>query len=242
MQISCIAVDDEPLALEQLSDFISRIPYLELRATFKKGFDAMMYIKETNVDLVFLDIQMDDITGIQIVKTISQKPHIILTTAYDQYAIEGYELDVADYLLKPISFERFVKAVEKVYTHMEVKGSIIDESFSKKGTSDFIFVKADYKLQKINIDDILYIEGYKDYLRFFLTEKRKIMSLMSFKNIEESLPKNKFYRVHKSFIVAISKIESISKSSLLIGDIQIPIGDFYKESFFEFLNQKKLLK
>jgi len=241
MQISCIAVDDEPLALEQLSDFISRIPYLDLRATFKKGFDAMMYIKENNVDLVFLDIQMDDITGIQIVKTIAQKPQVIITTAYDQYAIEGYELDVADYLLKPISFERFVKAVKKVYNHMEVTGKISDGS-AIDASSNFIFVKADYKLQKINLDDILYIEGYKDYLRFFLTEKRKIMSLMSFKNIEESLPKDKFYRVHKSFIVAISKIESITKSSLSIGDIHIPIGDFYKESFFEFLNQKKLLK
>ncbi|MGD9978111.1 MAG: LytR/AlgR family response regulator transcription factor [Bacteroidales bacterium] len=242
MKISCIAVDDEPLALDQLRDFISRVPYLELRASFMKGFEAMMYINDNNVDLVFLDIQMEDITGIQLIKTIKTKPAIIITSAYDQFAIEGYELDVSDYLLKPISFERFVKAVEKIYCQKSIKEKSVEVIHNTENSTDFIFVKADYRLQKINLDDILYIEGYKDYLRFFLTEKRKIMSLMSFRNLEESLPKNRFYRIHKSFIVAIDKIESIGKSSITIGETQIPIGNFFKDDFFEFLNQRNLLK
>lgn len=242
MKISCIAVDDEPLALDQLRDFISRVPYLELRASFMKGFEAMMYINDNNVDLVFLDIQMEDITGIQLIKTIKTKPAIIITSAYDQFAIEGYELDVSDYLLKPISFERFVKAVEKIYCQKSIKEKSVEVIHNTENSTDFIFVKADYRLQKINLDDILYIEGYKDYLRFFLTEKRKIMSLMSFRNLEESLPKNRFYRIHKSFIVAIDKIESIGKSSITIGETQIPIGNFFKDDFFEFLNQQNLLK
>ena len=242
MKISCIAVDDEPLALDQLRDFISRVPYLELRASFMKGFEAMMYINDNNVDLVFLDIQMEDITVFQLIKTIKTKPAIIITSAYDQFAIEGYELDVSDYLLKPISFERFVKAVEKIYCQKSIKEKSVEVIHNTENSTDFIFVKADYRLQKINLDDILYIEGYKDYLRFFLTEKRKIMSLMSFRNLEESLPKNRFYRIHKSFIVAIDKIESIGKSSITIGETQIPIGNFFKDDFFEFLNQRNLLK
>lgn len=243
MQINCIAVDDEPLAIEQLKDFISKVPYLELKATFLKGFEAMMYINDNNVDLVFLDIQMEDITGIQLLKTIKVKPSVIITSAYEQFAIEGYELDVSDYLLKPISFERFVKAVEKVYCQKRVNERNIEIVHSSEGSSsEFIFVKADYRLQKINLDEILYIEGYKDYLRFYLTEKRKIMSLMSFRNLEESLPKSKFYRIHKSFIVAIDKIESIGKNSITIGENQIPIGNFFKDDFFDFLNHKNLLK
>lgn len=242
MRITCIAVDDEPLALEQLQDFISRIPYLDLKAVFNRGFDAMEYIKHNSIDLVFLDIQMDDISGIQIIKTLKEKPYIILTTAFDQYAVEGYELDIADYLLKPISFERMIKAVEKVYSqksNLNVKQNV---NQSNENQENYIFVKADYRLQKINLDDILYIEGYKDYLRFFLTEKRKIMSLMSFKNLEETLPVSKFFRVHKSFIIAVDKIDSIGKNSLTIGENHIPIGDFYKESFFNLLNDKNLLK
>lgn len=244
MKINCITIDDEPLALDKLKDYIDKVQYLNLVASFDNGADSLDYLKNNSVDIIFLDIQMDDFTGIQLLEVLKERPKVILTTAYDQYALKGYELDVSDYLLKPISFERFVKSVEKVYSSLEKENKLkaeMDESqmlVDKK--SDFIFVKSDYKLQKVRFKDILYIEGMKDYLRIVTPEKR-LMVLQNFKRMEDVLPDNKFVRVHKSYIISVEKIDSIGKKSLKVGEMNIPIGESYKKAFFDFLDDNKLL-
>ncbi len=242
MKIRCIAVDDEPLALDQMKEFIKKIPYLELLESFKNGLDAMSFMKSSHVDLMFLDIQMDDISGIQMLETLKQKPCVVLTTAYDEYALKGYELEVCDYLLKPISFERFVQAVEKVYSALQVQPVTADngEGGQIKEKQEFIFVKADYKMQKVNFDEILFVEGRKDYLKI-QTKAGIVMPLMSFKKLMSFLPPERFIRVHKSFVVAVDKINTIGKNSLNIESYQIPVGEYYKKSFFDFLESKKLM-
>ncbi|MBU1014681.1 MAG: LytTR family DNA-binding domain-containing protein [Bacteroidetes bacterium] len=244
MIINCITIDDEPLALEKLKGYIDKIQYLNLLASFDNGADSLDYLKKNHVDLIFLDIQMDDFTGIQLLEALKIKPKVILTTAYDQYAIKGYELDVTDYLLKPISFDRFIKSVEKVYTILEKEsGSTIRLKESEMHTDkkgNFIFVKSDYKLQKVNFKDILYIEGMKDYLRIVTPEKR-LMVLQNFRRMEDILPENKFIRVHKSYIISVEKIDSIGKKSLKVGEMNIPIGESYKKAFFDFLEEHNLL-
>jgi two-component system, LytTR family, response regulator len=244
MIINCITIDDEPLALAKLKDYIDKVQYLNLLAEFDNGADSLDYLKNNKVDLIFLDIQMDDFTGIQLLEALKERPKVILTTAYDQYAIKGYELEVSDYLLKPISFDRFIKAVEKIYALIEkedIIGNKLKESEiqpDKKG--NFIFVKSDYKLQKVRFKDIQYIEGMKDYLRIVTPEKR-LMVLQNFKKMEDILPDNKFVRVHKSYIISVDKIDSIGKKSLKVGEMNIPIGESYKKAFFDFLDNNNLL-
>ncbi len=245
MKISCIAVDDEPLALGKMSAFIEKVPYLELKGTFDNGFDAMNFLRQNEVDLMFLDIQMDELTGIQLLEVLSKRPKIIFTTAYDQYAIKGYELDVTDYLLKPISFKRFLMAVEKVYNILvdENKTPSRDEETPTVSANDkdaYILVRSEYRLQKIKLDDILYIEGMKDYSRIY-TPSNKIMTLQNLKKIEEVLPTPPFFRVHKSYIISANKVDSIGKNDLFIGEQQIPIGGLYKKAFLDFINQQRLI-
>jgi DNA-binding LytR/AlgR family response regulator len=228
MLIKCIAIDDEPLALSKLEGFIHKIQDLELIRTFDNAIEAIGWLKENSVDLIFLDIQMEQLTGIQFIETTGSNARIILTTAYDQYALKGYELNVTDYLLKPYSFQRFLQAVNKVMDYFAKKSEnhhVISENDS------FIFIKTEYRLERVDIDDILYIEGMKDYLRIFCTNK-KIMTLQSFAKMEESLPANKFCRVHKSFIVAIDKIKSVERGVIVIADQRIPVSNTYKENFF----------
>ena len=211
-------------------------------ATFDNGIDSLEYLRQNDVDLMFLDIQMDDFTGIQMLESLMVAPKVILTTAYDEYALKGYELSVSDYLLKPISFDRFVKSVEKVYSEIEKESKVelVEMNQDQDPQSEFIFVKSDYKLQKVRFDDIQYIEGMKDYLRI-VTPSKRLMVLQNFKKMEEALPDNKFIRVHKSYIVAVDKIDSIGKKSLIVGEQQIPIGESYKKDFFDFLENKSLL-
>jgi two-component system, LytTR family, response regulator len=228
MQISCIAIDDEPLALSKLEGFISKVPDLKLIRTFDNAIEAIGWLKENNSDLIFLDIRMEQLTGIQFLEATGSNARIILTTAYDQYAIKGFELNVTDYLLKPFSFQRFVQAVNKVMEYFSQKN---DTSQSSKKTDGYIFIKTEYRFERVDIDDILYIEGMKDYLRI-ICKSRKIMTLQSFRKVEESLPANKFCRVHKSFIVALDKIKSIERGVILIADQRIPISNTYKEIFF----------
>lgn len=244
MIINCITIDDEPLALAKLKDYIEKVQYLNLVESFDNGADSLNYLKNNDVDLIFLDIQMDDLTGIQLLEALKDRPKVILTTAYDEYALKGYELDVSDYLLKPISFERFVKSVEKVYASLEnenkLKAELKESQMLVDKKSDFIFVKSDYKLQKVRFKDIMYIEGMKDYLRIVTPEKR-LMVLQNFKRMEAILPDNKFVRVHKSYIISVEKIDSIGKKSLKVGEMIIPIGESYKKAFFDFLDNNKLL-
>jgi DNA-binding LytR/AlgR family response regulator len=223
MYIKCIVIEDEPLALKKLISFIDKIEYLKISKTFDNAIEAISYLRSNTVDIIFLDIQMEDFSGIQFLETIKQRPKVIITTAYDKYALKGYELDVADYLLKPITFERFVQAVEKVFNNLSLN--------FVKPSNDFIFVKTEYRHEKIKISDILFIEGKSEYLRI-VTKDKKIMTLQNFKTMQDLLPEDLFVRVHKSFIVAIDKIESIERNRIKIKDLNIPISETYKEDFY----------
>jgi DNA-binding LytR/AlgR family response regulator len=199
---------------------------------FNNAIDAIGFLKTTTVDLIFLDIRMKKLTGIQFLESLKSKPKIIITSAYDEYALKGYELDVSDYLLKPFTFDRFVKSVEKVYV------DLIDKNIEQK--PEYIFVKTEYRIEKIDFKDIFYIQGMKDYLQI-VSDKKKIMTLQSFKNILEFLPKKDFIRVHNSYIVSIEKIENIERNRIKIGEKIIPISDSYKDAFFTLLHEKKYM-
>jgi two-component system, LytTR family, response regulator len=224
MKLTCLIIEDEPLAIEKLQGFIKRVPFLELVSSFENAVDGLHFLKDKTVDLIFLDIQMEQLTGIQLLETLSKKPYIIITSAYAEYALKGYELNVFDYLLKPFSFERFLAAVNKVVDDMQLKQQI-------NKSSSHIFVKTEYRIENIPIDDILYIEGMQGYLRIVLPDK-KIMVKQSFKTLLEQLPGNKFVQVHKSWVVAISKIVTIERNRIKIANKLIPIGDTYKDNFY----------
>ncbi|NTW31452.1 MAG: response regulator transcription factor [Bacteroidetes bacterium] len=242
MKIKCVAIDDEPLALEIIKDYCEKIPFLNLVKTFDNAIESIDYLKNNKIDLLFLDIQMEELTGIQLLNVLNPKPNVIFTTAYDSFAIQGFELDAVDYLLKPIAFERFLKAVNKVYEKLNVEHLI--ENKGKEATiytpgDNYFFVKTEFRLEKVNFQDILYIEGMGDYLRI-VTASKRIMTLQNFKKMEDLLPENKFYRVHKSYIIALDKIESIERNRIKIFDKLIPISDTYKKPFFDFLEKRKL--
>lgn len=243
MKINCIAVDDEPLALDVIEDYIKKVPFLNLLKSFDNAIDAMEFLRNEKVDLMFLDIQMEELTGIQMLNIIKPKPEVIFTTAYDQFALQGYELDVTDYLLKPISFERFVKAVDKVYEKFckmnSGKAHPAEVSIFNPRT-DYFFVKSGFKLHKVTFDEILYVEGQGDYLKI-VTPRARIMTLQTFKGVEDILPQSNFIRVHKSYIVAIDKIVSIEGNTIRIAEAQIPVGESYKKQFQMVLDQKKIM-
>lgn len=239
MKLSCIAVDDEPLALEKMETYIAKVDYLDLRGTFDNAFDALNFLRQEKVDLMFLDIQMDELTGIQLLEVLKNQPKVILTTAYDQYALRGYELDVVDYLLKPFSFQRFLKAAEKVFESLrQVQQPASSTPVSQD--KDFILVRSEYRLQKIRLQDIQYIEGMKDYSRIF-TPTNKIMTLQNLKKLEEVLPCPPFLRVHKSFIISVDRVDSIGKNDIVVAERTIPIGGLYKKTFMDYLDQQKLI-
>ena len=206
---------------------------MNLQKVFDNALDAMAWLKENQTDLIFLDIRMEQLTGIQFLEATSINTRIIITSAYDQYAIKGFELNVTDYLLKPYSFQRFLKAVNKVMDYYSHKP---DNKNSAGENDSYIFVKTEYRFERVDIDDILYIEGMKDYLRIICTGK-KIMTLQSFAKLEESLPSKKFCRVHKSFIVAIDKIKSVERGVIVIADQRIPVSNTYKDNFFSKIKQ-----
>lgn len=235
MTISCIIIEDEPLAAEKLEGFIKRSPSLELRAKFRSSIEGLKHIKENSIDLVFLDIQMDEMTGIELLESLGKKPHVILTTAYQEYALQGYELHVSDYLLKPFDFTRFLKAVDKVYEEF----SLQTQAGNEKGNS--IFVKTEYRIENVPVDNICYIEGMSDYLRIHVRDGKSIMCIQKFASFEAALPQNNFVRVHKSYLVAIDKINSIERSMIRIGEVRIPIGKTYQDKFFAVLGKKGLL-
>ena len=244
MKLNCIAIDDEPLALEKMQQYIGKVDYLNLLQTFDSGVDALNFLKNNTVDLMFLDIQMEDLTGIQLLEAVIVKPKVIITTAYESYAIKGYELDVSDYLLKPISLQRFIKSVDKVYNKLTEDSSnpdrvsVSDTDNNKK--DDFIFVKTEYRIEKINFKDILYVEGMKDYLQIH-TEDKKIMTLLNFNKLLKHLPADNFIRVHKSYVVSVNKIKSVERKFISVRDVKIPIGDTYREHFFFLLKNRDLI-
>ncbi len=241
MKITCIAIDDEPLALDKIRAYIERVGYLQLLASFDNGIDAIPFLKENKVDLVFLDVQMEQLTGIQLLESLTTKPKVVLTTAYDEYALKGYELEVSDYLLKPISFQRFLKACERVYeslqgTDKETEFPMVEEEVR---SIRHFFVKSGNSTKKINLDDILFVEGMKDYLRIW-TKDEKIMTLLSFKKLEDVLPGSEFIRIHKSYMIAIDKIDSIERNRVSIGGELLPVSDSYRREFQGCIDKQKL--
>ncbi len=238
--IRTIAIDDEPLALKLVSSYIEKVPALQLMGTFDNPMDAMEFLNENAVDLIFLDIQMPDLNGIEFTRILTNRPKIIFTTAYERYALEGFKLDAVDYLLKPFSFEEFYKATEKAkklisYEQEDKTEKAVEEVESN---NEFLFLKSEYKIKRINFNDIMYIEGLKDYVKVYLQQDTKpILTLSSLKALESKLPESMFMRVHRSFIVNLQKIETVDRSRIVFGKVYIPVSDQYKESFQNFLNE-----
>ncbi len=227
MLISCIIVEDEPLAMKRTKSYVLKLPFLNLLSTFNNGMDALVYLKSNKVDLIFLDINMGEMSGIQLLEAGKIKSHVIIITAYQEYALKGYELSVTDYLMKPYTFERFVQAVERVQGNLSKEEATNDK--------DFIFVKTEYRLEKVLLNEILYIEGMGDYRRIHTTDKR-IMTLQTFKEFEQQIPQNIICRVHKSYMVSLNKIDSVERDRIKIKDTIIPISETYKKPFFELIH------
>jgi two-component system, LytTR family, response regulator len=233
--IRCLAIDDEPLALELLEDNISKVPYLELVAACSNPMEAINVLNEQTIDLVFLDIQMPGLTGIQFIQSLSKKPMFILITAYEKYALEGYTLDVVDYLVKPVALDRFVKACSKALELFQLKKATHTQAPTTTTANPhpgYIFVNVDYSLLKVVLSDILWIEGLKDYVKIHLKSapNKPVVPRMSMKTIEEELPSSDFIRVHKSFIVPKQQITAIRKNSVFVGNMEIPVSDIYREA------------
>jgi two-component system LytT family response regulator len=227
MKINCIIVEDEPLALERVKGFVLKLPFLNLLSAFDNAFDALNFLKSNAVDLLFLDINMDEFSGIQLLETSSITSQVIITTAYHEYALKGFDLKVTDYLLKPYTFERFVQAVDRVQNNISKKDTAIDKKF--------IFVKTEYRLEKILLNEILFIEGMRDYRRIHCIDK-KIMTLQTFTDFEKEIPPTIICRVHKSFMVSLDKIESVERNRIKIKDQHIPISETYKQIFYVLIN------
>jgi len=241
MKINCIAIDDEPLALDIIKDYCSKVVFLNLMKTFDNAIESIEYIRSNKVDLIFLDIQMEELTGIQLLNALKHRPFVIFTTAYERYAIQGFELDVIDYMLKPISFERFIKGVNKVCDRMQLDtGTVTPENGKAKAPeASFFFVKTETRMERIENSDVLYVEGMGDYWRI-VTKTRRIMTLMNARKLEEVLREPQFCRVHKSFFIALDKIESIERNRIKIGDQYIPVSETYHKAFFDLVERKKL--
>jgi DNA-binding LytR/AlgR family response regulator len=232
----CIAVDDEKLVLDLLVDNIKQVPYLQLVKACRNAMEAIEVLQKEKIDLIFLDIQMPRLSGLQLIQTLQQLPLVILVTAYEQYALEGYNLNVADYLLKPVSFERFLKACNKAKELFDLRS---DKTIAQKeGSSDHIFVNVEYTLVRILFSDILFIEGLKDYIKIHLASSNKpVLTKMSLKAMEEKLPADKFIRIHRSYIVAADRVTVIKRDLINIGNQEIPVSDFYKENLAKITNK-----
>ena len=230
--LRCIAVDDEPLAVELLEDNISKVPYLQLAAKCSNAMEAIKVLQAEPVDLIFLDIQMPGLTGLQFIQSLSIRPMIILITAYEKFALEGFNLDVVDYLVKPVSFERFVKACNKAWELYQLKTKPGELTTGKQ--AEYIFVNVDYSLLKVVLGDIIWIEGLKDYIKIHLKSTSKpVITRMTMKSIEEILPANRFIRIHKSYIVAMAFITAIRKSTVMIGAEELPVSETYQEALMK---------
>ncbi|MES1225480.1 MAG: response regulator transcription factor [Bacteroidota bacterium] len=229
--LRCIAIDDEPLALELLEDNISKVPYLQLVASCNNPMEAMKVLQEQPVDLIFLDIQMPGLTGLQFLQSLTQKPMAILITAYEKYALEGYNLDVVDYLVKPVSLDRFIKACNKAWELYQLRNKNHTIVNDPAPAPDYIFVNVDYSLLKIVLSDITWIEGLKDYIKINLKNSNKpVITRMSMKSMEEELPASQFLRIHKSFIISKQHVTAVRKNSVFLGTMEIPVSDNYRDT------------
>jgi len=225
--INCLLIDDEPLALQLLEDFVKKTPYLKLAGKFEEPLQALPLIESQQIDLLFLDIKMPDITGIEFFKSLTYKPEVIFTTAYSEFAMDGFELKAMDYLLKPVSFEKFITATNRVKEYIEFKNN------REVKSRDYFFINVSHKLHKLFYDDILYLEGYKDYTKVYLSSAASpLLILHNLKYFEDMLSQNEFIRIHRSYIVSISKVNTISRKSVTIQTNSLPVSDNYRNDFF----------
>lgn len=236
LKITCIIVDDEPMALNLVESYVEKTPFLELKQKCSSAIEAMEFLKNESVDLLFLDIQMPDLTGIEFSKMLPKDSRVIFTTAFDQYALEGFKVDALDYLLKPFDYAEFLAAANKAHTWFElVKGKTQPLLSDEK---EFLFVKSEYKQLRIRLADVLYFEGLKDYIKIWLKDNSKpVLTLMSLKTLEEELPQSKFMRVHRSFIVALDNIEVIERHQIIINKQRITVSEQYKPKFLEYVSR-----
>jgi DNA-binding LytR/AlgR family response regulator len=242
MILNCIAVDDEPLALELISSYIKQTAFLKLQGSYSSAIEALNLIHQNKLDLIFLDIQMPDLSGIELARVLDKGrtasiPRIIFTTAFDHYALEGFRVDALDYLLKPFNYSDFLQAAQKALNYAElIKASRTDEVLERDTEQDYLFLKVEYQLIKIPFSKILYIEGLKDYVKVHLEgEEKPVLSLVTLKHLEEKLPPRSFMRIHRSFIIALHKIKAVSRNTIIIGQSVIPVSNQFKEVFNEFL-------
>lgn len=235
--IKCIAIDDEPLALKQMETYISKTPYLDLVAACQDAFEAIEVLNKNDVELMFVDINMPDLNGMEFVKSLDKPPKVIFTTAYAEYAIEGFKVDAVDYILKPIGYSDFLKASDKAKERILLE----KEGEELESNEEFLFVKSEYKIIRINFDNIEYVEGMREYVQIHLTNGRPIMTLLSMKKLMEQLPVKKFMRVHRSFIVNLEKLTTIERNRILFGEkVRIPVSEQYKDEFHRYIDENFL--
>ena len=232
--INCIAIDDEPLALQQLELYAKKTPFLNMVALFESAIEALEYLREHEVDLMFVDIQMPKLTGMEFVKSLSNGPKVIFTTAYSEYAVEGFKVDALDYILKPIDYVSFLKSANKAHEYFDCRKPNVEEV---ELNDKHMFIKSEYKVVSVDVDKIMYIEGQGGYLKFHIEDSKSIMSLMSMKSLEERLPSTKFMRVHRSFLVNLQKISVVERGQIVFGKDRISISDQYKTLFQAYLDK-----
>jgi len=233
MKIRCAIIDDEYLARKYIKDYVAKVPFLELYGDYNSPLKVMEPVQQGKIDLLFLDVQMPDISGMEFIRSLEQKPYVILTTAYEEYALEGYELEVTDYLLKPFSFDRFLKAVNKVNTAIQHRQTQPQGEETPETQTDFkedyLIIRADRKYYKINYEDLIYVEGQKAYVTFHAAHGKRITALASLKELEEKLPGHRFIRIHKSYIVSIKNIDALEGNQLEVNGEKLPIGNYYRK-------------
>lgn len=246
MKLKCIAVDDEPLALGMVCSFIEQTPFLELAGRYDNAVEALRGLHEMSVDLIFLDIQMPGLSGIELARVLDRGrnlsgPRIIFTTAYNQFALEGYKVDALDYLLKPFSYEEFLVAAGKALAYAELlnrPAPLAAAAPAQEAENEYLFLKVAHQLQRIALNDILYIQGLKDYVKVYLkSSSNPVLSLTSLKALEEKLPSRRFMRIHRSFIISLDQINAVSRNTVQIGEKNIPVSEQYKEAFNQFLSR-----
>lgn len=227
--LNCLAVDDEPLALTQLTSYIARVPYLNLVAACHDAFEAMTRMSETKIDLLFIDINMPGLNGLEFVRAMAYRPLVVFTTAYSEYAIDGFKVEAVDYLLKPFGFQDLLQAAEKARRRLDVSGR----------EDDYLFIKSDYRVNRVRLSDIIYIEGMSEYVRIYVEgESHPLMPLLSIKRLEERLPASQFMRIHRSYIVNLSRISEITRNRLRVSNVELPIGDNYRDALMNYVNAK----
>lgn len=235
MTLNCLIIDDEPLAVELLASYVKKTPFLNLCGTFNSAIAAIKEVKDNTPDVIFLDIQMPDLSGIEFARVIPSKTKIVFTTAFNRYAIDGFKVNAIDYLLKPISYDDFLKSANKV-----LEWFTMTRKHKSLRKNRFIFVRSEYKLIQIKLDDILYIEGLKDYVRIYLENGKPIMSLMNMKKLEEYLPTPEFVRTHRSYIVHMNKIDAVDRLRIVVGDTYIPVSESYKNNIMAILDEHSI--